>query len=168
VQPLALIVARARGGVIGRGGTLPWHEPEDLERFKRLTLGHAVIMGRRTHASIGRPLPCRRNLVVSRQEGLAIDGCEVFGSFPAALAAAYATDACPFVIGGAALYAEALPRATRIHLTEVARDVTGDVGFPDLDESAWIEREREVAAGGRLVFRLLERREDASRSPRTE
>jgi dihydrofolate reductase len=111
LPPLALIVAVARDGIIGRDGALPWHLPEDLRHFKRLTRGHAIVMGRRTFESIGRPLPERRNLVVSRTLAAPPPGVELFPSLDAALAAARTTDPEPFVIGGAALYAEALPRA---------------------------------------------------------
>lgn len=143
LQPLSLIVAVARNGVIGRDGALPWHLPEDLKHFKRLTTGHAIVMGRRTFVSIGRALPNRRNLVVSRTLDDVPEGVEVFPSLERALAAARTTDGEPFVIGGAALYAEALPLATTLHVTEIDRDVQGDVCFPPIDPH---------------VFRVLERR----------
>jgi dihydrofolate reductase len=145
LPPLALIVAVARDGTIGRDGTLPWHLPEDLRHFKRLTRGHAIVMGRRTFESIGRALPERRNLVVSRTLASAPPGVEVFASLDAALDAARATDPEPFVIGGAALYAEALPRATTLHLTEVDRDVSGDVRFPPFDRAAFRVVDRRAA-----------------------
>lgn len=151
LPPLALIAALARRRVIGRAGALPWHAPEDLKRFKALTLGHALVMGRRTHLSIGRPLPGRRNLVVTRQPGAAFTGCEVFGSLESALAAARDTDPLPFVIGGGELYAAALPRATHLFLTLLDLDVPdGDTFFPAWDEAAWREVKREVA--GELTF----------------
>lgn len=144
--PLSLIVAVARDGVIGREGALPWHLPEDLQHFKRLTTGHAIVMGRRTFTSIGRALPNRRNLVVSRTLRDAPAGVEVFPSLDAALAAARLTDPAPFVIGGAALYAEALPLATTVYVTEIDRDVLGDVRFPALDRSLFREDERRPSA----------------------
>ena len=160
-KQLALIVAWGRDAdgrrVIGRGGGLPWHEPEDLAHFKRVTLGHALVMGRRTHASIGRALPGRRNLVVSRDRHYAASGCEVFPSIEAALAAARTTDPCPFVIGGAAIYAATLPLATDLYVTEVSGVMEGDTWFPDFDEMRWSERTREVAPAGRLVFLHLQR-----------
>ena len=142
---LSLIVAVARNGVIGRDGALPWHVSEDLQHFKRLTTGHAIVMGRRTFVSIGRALPNRRNLVVSRTLTEVPMGIEVFPSLPAALRAARTTDDAPFVIGGAALYAEALPLATTIYLTEIARDVDGDVRFPPIDPAVFVEAERHAA-----------------------
>ena len=145
LPPLSLIAAVARDGVIGRDGALPWHLPEDLRHFKRLTRGHAIVMGRRTFASIGRALPERRNLVVSRTLAAAPPGVEVFPSLEAALDAARATDPEPFVIGGAALYAEALPRATTLHLTELDRDVPGDVRFPAFDRAAFRVADRRPA-----------------------
>lgn len=152
LPPLALIVAVARDGIIGRDGALPWHLPEDLRHFKRLTRGHAIVMGRRTFESIGRPLPERRNLVVSRTLVAPPPGVELFPSLDAALAAARTTDPEPFVIGGAALYAEALPRATTLHLTEVDRDVSGDVRFPAFDRAAFRLVDRRAAESAPDVF----------------
>ena len=153
---LALVVAVAANGVIGRDGGLPWHLPEDLKYFRRNTIGHAVVMGRRTWQSIGRPLPKRRNLVVSRDPGFVADGAEVFGSLGAALQAAWAEDEEPRVIGGASLYAEALPLATRILWTEVDGEPEGDVLFPDFDRGAWAEVDRQPGTGCSYV--VLERR----------
>jgi dihydrofolate reductase len=152
LPPLALIVAVARDGIIGRDGGLPWHLPEDLRHFKRLTRGHAIVMGRRTFESIGRPLPERRNLVVSRTLTAPPPGVELFASLDAALAAARTTDPEPFVIGGAALYAEALPRATTLHLTEIDRDVSGDVRFPLFDRAAFRVADRRPAESAADVF----------------
>jgi len=146
---LSLICAVARNGVIGRAGGLPWHLPDDLAHFKRVTLGHPVIMGRRTWESLPRALPGRRNLVVTRTPGYAAPGAEVFASLEQALAACDA-DAQPVVIGGAALYAAALPLAQRIHLTRVHADVEGDVRFPAFPEQDFEEVERlEHAADAR-------------------
>src|SRR5690242_9113295 len=101
MEPLALIVALSMPGrVIGRGGVLPWHFPEDLRFFRRMTTGHAVIMGRKTYESVGRPLPNRRCIVVSRSPGLVLEGCEVVSTLEAAIALARTTDPEPFVIGG--------------------------------------------------------------------
>ena len=146
---LSLVAAIARNRVIGIGGRLPWHLPEDLRRFKRLTMGAPVIMGRRTHESIGRPLPGRRNIVVTRQAAARWAGCTVVPSLPAALAlAADAPEA--FVIGGAELYAEALPHASRLYLTLIDATYDGDTWFPEFEASAWREVSREpgIAASG--------------------
>ena len=154
---LALIVAYARNRVIGRDGGMPWHYREDLQHFKRVTLGHPILMGRRTYESIGRPLPGRRNLVLTRQAGYTAEGCEVFSSLDDALSAAHRADDLPFVIGGAALYRLALPRVTRLYLTEIQEEVEGDTYFPEIDELAWQETERSQGAEGMLVFRTLVR-----------
>src|SRR4051812_25735768 len=119
MEPLALVVAVANNGVIGKDGALPWRIPEDLRHFKRVTVGHAIIMGRKTWESIGRPLPDRRNLVVSRQRGLTLAGAEVVESVEAAVALAHENDPEPRVIGGSEIYRLTLPLATRIFLTEV-------------------------------------------------
>ena len=137
-RAVVLIAAVSRNGVIGKGGKLPWHLPDDLKRFKALTLGHAIIMGRKTFDSIGRPLPKRRNLVVSRQAGFHHEGVEVFSSLEKALEAAhFGGDESPFVIGGAEIYAAALPLATRLELTELRELVDGDTYFPPIDPLAW-------------------------------
>jgi len=157
VQALALIVCHARGRVIGRGRALPWHVAEDLKHFKQTTLGHAVLMGRRTHESIGRALPGRRNLVLTGRPDYRAEGCEVFDSLPAALEAARTRDACPFVIGGASLYEQALPRATLLYVSELQRDVAGDVFFPTLQATNWRETERRESDDGQVIFRTLRR-----------
>jgi dihydrofolate reductase len=117
---------------------MPWHLPDDLRRFKEVTMGKPVVMGRRTWESLRRPLPGRRNMVVSRDLSYTACGAEVCPSLDAALARA-AEAAEIFVIGGAALYAEALPRAARLYLTEVHACVEGDVFFPAWDRSRWVE-----------------------------
>ena len=132
---LSLILARADNGVIGRQNALPWHLPDDLKHFKGLTLDHAILMGRKTWDSIGRPLPRRRSLVLSRDPQLRLDGAEVFADLNSALAA---VDGEPiFVIGGAALFVETLPMASDLHLTRVHADVDGDVMLEDLDLTSW-------------------------------
>ena len=135
---LSLIVAVAQNNVIGSGNQLPWHLPDDLRRFKALTLGKPIVMGRRTYDSIGRPLPGRTNIVVSRQTGLTIAGCTVVPSLEAALAAAGA-GAEVMIIGGAAIFREALPIAQRIYLTRVHATVPGDIFLPQLDPRQWRE-----------------------------
>jgi dihydrofolate reductase len=150
---VSLIVAMAEGGVIGRAGVLPWHLPTDLARFKRLTMDHHLIVGRRTWESIGRALPGRRMLVVSRQaESLELPaGVRGVTSVDEALAtAAAAGDDEAFVAGGARIYREALPHADRLYVTWVRAEVTGDTFFPAVDPADWHEVAREeVAADGR-------------------
>jgi dihydrofolate reductase len=147
---LTLIVARARNGVIGRDGALPWRLPEDLAHFRRTTMGHPIVMGRRTWESIGRPLPGRRNIVLSRQPGFVAAGAEVVADLEAALARCTGA-AEVFVIGGAQLYAQAMPRAQRLVVTEIDADFDGDTVFPRPDPAQWREaaREHQPPAAGR-------------------
>ena len=135
---ISIIVAVAENGVIGSDNRLPWHLPDDLKRFKALSLGKPVVMGRRTFESIGKPLPGRANIVVSRQPGLAIAGVVVASSLDAALAAA-GTVPEVVIIGGAEIFRQALPRTDKIHLTRVHARVDGDVVFPELDPQQWRE-----------------------------
>lgn len=135
---LALVVAIARNRVIGRDGTLPWHLPADLKHFRALTLGKPIVMGRRTHESIGRPLPGRRNVVLTAREGYRAEGCEVYASLEAALRALVDVEEV-MIVGGARLYAEALPHAQRLYLTDVLADIEGDVRFPAFDADEWTE-----------------------------
>ncbi len=151
MKPLALIVAMADNRVIGRNGTLPWHLPEDLKRFKALTMGHAILMGRATHESIGKALPGRRNIVISRTPGASFQGCEVAASLDDALSLARTTDAQPFVIGGAQLYAAALSAVTHLFVTHVDGEVGGDTFFPVVDWAEWREVRREQRQGYRFV-----------------
>ncbi len=138
-----LVVAYADNRVIGRDNTLPWRLPGDLAHFKRNTLGHPIIMGRKTWASLGRPLPGRRNLVLSRAPGFSADGAEVLPSLEAALAAcADASVAC--VIGGEQVFRLALPLADEIVATEVHAQIEGDTWFPALPAGQWRETERLV------------------------
>ena len=135
---IAIIVAAAENGVIGSDNRLPWHLPDDLKRFKALSLGKPIVMGRRTFESIGKPLPGRTNIVISRREGLAIEGAVVVPSLEAALAAAGNVPEI-VVIGGADIFRQALPRTDTIHLTRVHARVDGDVFFPELDPAKWRE-----------------------------
>jgi len=132
------IVAVAENGVIGSRGKLPWRLSADLRRFKELTMGHAILMGRNTFESIGRPLPGRRMIVISRQADYRADGADVVCSVDAAyqLAAASGEAEC-FVIGGADIYRQAMPQAERLYLTRVHAAVDGDAFFPALDLSQW-------------------------------
>ncbi len=133
---ISLIAAMDRNRAIGKGNALPWHLPDDLKHFKHITLGKPVVMGRKTFESLGcRPLPGRRNIVVSRN-GFAAEGAEVFASLEEALAAAQAEAEEVMVIGGAQIYQQALPRADRVYLTRVETEVEGaDAWFPELDDS---------------------------------
>jgi dihydrofolate reductase len=140
---LTLIVARARNGVIGQNNQLPWRLPEDLSFFKRTTLGAPIIMGRKTHESIGRPLPGRRNLVVTRDASRTFEGCERACDLDDALAkCADAPEA--FLIGGAQLYAAGLEQADKLIITEIDADFTGDAVFPAPAAAHWQEISREA------------------------
>ncbi len=156
--PLALVLAVADDGALGMRGKVPWHIPEDLKHFRSLTVGHAVIMGRRTWDEVGKPLPNRRNIVVSRQVDLHLAGAEVVPSLEEALARARSTDAEPRVIGGAEIFALALPLATTIHLTEVHRKVEADRYF-HLDRAGFREVERRPGQDPTVSFVTLQRAE---------
>jgi dihydrofolate reductase len=140
---LTLVVAMADNRVIGREGGMPWHLPADLQYFKRTTLGKPIVMGRRTHEAIGRPLPGRHNIVISTKPGYRAEGCTVVASLEAALAAAGEAPEV-MIIGGGQLYRQVLPRADRIHLTEVHSCPEGDVQFPEPDPAEWREMRREA------------------------
>ncbi|MGL6072486.1 dihydrofolate reductase [Craterilacuibacter sp.] len=133
---LTLVVAMANGRVIGVDNQLPWHLPEDLKHFKAVTLGKPIIMGRKTWDSIGRPLPGRRNIVVTRQADWHRAGAEVVHSLPEALALVDdVAEAC--VIGGGELFSQALALANKLELTRIALDVAGDAWFPHWNENEW-------------------------------
>jgi dihydrofolate reductase len=142
---IALIVAISEDGTIGDQGKIPWHIREDLQRFKRLTMGHPIVMGRSTHETIGKPLPGRTNIVLTRKENFTVPpGVLTFASLNAAL------DHCRrqneqsvFIIGGSTVYKAALPLADKLFVTEVHRHVTGDTKFPDYDHREWKETARE-------------------------
>jgi len=154
-----LIAAVAQNGVIGAGGKLPWHLPEDLAHFKRLTLGHPVIMGRRTWESLGKPLPGRENIVVTRTPGYEASGAAIASSLAGALALC-ADEPVAFVIGGERLFAESLQVASGLVLTEILRDYAGDTWFPRFDRVEWRETQREAHTGAdglRFDFVLYER-----------
>ena len=139
---VTLIVAADRRGVIGRDGGLPWHLPDDLRRFKTRTMGEPIVMGRRTWNSIGKPLPGRHNIVITRQPSLVLDGATVVDSLDAALRAAGAVpEVC--VIGGAEIFRLALPVATTVELTVVEAEVGGDTFLPAFDVADWSETSRE-------------------------
>lgn len=133
---VSLIVAVADNGVIGRDNALPWHLPEDLKHFKRITMGKPIVMGRKTFESIGKPLPGRLNVVVTRDASYRRDGVTVVNSVDAAVTAAGAADEI-MVIGGADVFRLFMPRAQRVHLTRVHGDVDGDIHWEPLDETRW-------------------------------
>lgn len=158
---LSLIVAMAKNRVIGFENKMPWHLPAELAYFKRVTTGHPIIMGRKTFDSIGRPLPNRRNIVVSRNTSFHSPGVEVANSLENALALCAPDN--PFVIGGASLYAEALTVAQRLYITEINADLVGDTFFPPINDSLWKEESREARSKDEkniydLQFVVLQRR----------
>ena len=138
---LSIVVAMAANRVIGRDNRLPWHLPADLKHFRQLTTGKPILMGRKTWESIGRPLPERTNIVITRDTDYAAAGCVVVHSIDAALRAAGHNDEV-MVIGGSELYRQVLPQVTTIYLTRVHADIEGDAVFPEIDESEWREVER--------------------------
>jgi dihydrofolate reductase len=158
---LSLIVAVAKNNVIGMGGKMPWHLPGELAYFKQVTMGHPIIMGRKTFDSIGRALPGRRNIVVTANRAWQHDGVEIAHSMETALTLIAGQSG--FVIGGATLYAAALPLADRVYLTAIDADVEGDTFFPALPSAAWQEISRQHRAKDEknaydVDFILLERR----------
>jgi dihydrofolate reductase len=134
---LNIIVAVAQNNVIGMNGKMPWHLPAELQYFKRITMGHPIIMGRKTFDSIGRVLPGRRNIVVTRNQDWRHDGVDVVHSIADAMALVGHADA--FVIGGATLYEEALNHADQIYLTAIDAEVAGDTFFPAINRDVWQE-----------------------------
>jgi dihydrofolate reductase len=166
---ISLIVAAADNGVIGRDNALPWHLPEDLKHFKRVTLGKPVVMGRKTFESIGRPLPGRQNIVVTRDTNYHRDGVTVVHSVDAAMAAAGGA-AEILVIGGADLFRLFLPRAERVHLTRVHGDIDGDVRWTPLDEARWQrvaaqEHPADERHSHAMTFELWEKRQSSAKNP---
>jgi dihydrofolate reductase len=139
---ITLIVAMAENRVIGANNAMPWHLPDDLRRFRALTMGHPILMGRKTHEAIGRPLPGRRNLVMTRDATQSFPGCEVISCAEDAQRLCQDADAL-FVIGGAELYRLFLPLANRIELTIIHREFEGDTYFPEISADTWIEVARE-------------------------
>ena len=148
---LIIIVARAKNGVIGVDNQLPWKLPEDLKHFKETTLGSPIIMGRNTWESLGRPLPGRRNIVVSRNSRYAAEGAEVFTTLDDAIDACSGTDKV-FIIGGAQIYEQAMNMADTLIVTEVDIEVVGDAHFPHIDPENWEEIARESRNNGQLAF----------------
>jgi dihydrofolate reductase len=140
---LSILVAMAKNRTIGVNNTLPWRCPEDLKHFKTLTMGHHMIMGRKTFDSIGKPLPGRTTVVVTRNNDLSISGCVIAHSLKEAIVAC-GSDKEVFIVGGAELYRQALPLVDTLYITEIQQDVEGDTHFPAFDKSVWREIAREV------------------------
>lgn len=162
---LSIIVAMAKNRVIGANGIIPWRLPNELQLFKRITMGHHIVMGRKTWESIGRLLPGRTTVIVTRQQDYAVAGAKVADSLASALAAC-AGDSEVFVIGGGELYRLALPLAHRIYLTTVDADPVGDTLMPDFDKAGWRELSAETFAADEkhahaYRFSVLERRQSA-------
>ncbi len=159
---ISLIVAASTNNVIGADGDLPWKLRDDLKRFKRLTMGKPIVMGRRTWESLGRPLPGRQNIVLTRQTDFVADGCEVVASPAAALSVAGKAPEI-MIIGGSQVYELFLPKALRLYLTRVQAVVDGDAFFPDFDEDAWhlVDSEAHPADANNEIafeFKTYERR----------
>ncbi|HEY5674718.1 MAG TPA: dihydrofolate reductase [Malonomonas sp.] len=154
---ISLIVAMSSNRVIGAEGQLPWRLPADLQRFKQLTMGQTLLMGRKTFESIGRPLPGRRTIVVSRNPDFAVEGCTLVPDLPSGIAAAQSDEL--FICGGAEIYRQALPLVERIYLTELLREVVGDTCFPELPAGQFriIQTEELFDAGERCRFSVLQR-----------
>ncbi|MEM7430229.1 MAG: dihydrofolate reductase [Pseudomonadota bacterium] len=160
---LVHVVAVSLNGVIGADGDMPWHLPSDLKRFKQITMGKPVIMGRKTYESIGRPLPGRPNLVVTRSASFGVPGVHAFGSIDEAIDKAQelaadlsAEEIC--ILGGGEIYSQTLPLVSRIYLTRVMAEMAGDTTYPDLDDTQWREVAREhhtEGAGDTADFMLL-------------
>lgn len=169
---LDLVAAVAANGVIGRKGQLPWHLPDDLKHFKRVTMGHPVVMGRRTFESVGKPLPGRRNIVVSQSMREVPPGFELAHSLDDAIALVGKTDGRICIVGGGVLYADAIGRAQLMHLTELDEPAEGDAFFPTFDRRDWevtsdVPHERDERHAIAFHFRTYERRQPpiSSRTP---
>jgi len=140
---ISIIVAMAKNRTIGVDNTLPWRCPEDLKHFKALTMGHHMIMGRKTFDSIGKPLPGRTTVVITRNTDLKIEDCVMANSLEGAIAACGHDDKI-FIVGGAEIYAQALPLVDSLYITEIQREVEGDAYFPELNASDWYEISRDI------------------------
>ena len=152
---ITIIVAKSNNGIIGKDGDLPWRIPEDLKRFKRLTTGNIVVMGRKTYDSIGRPLPNRKNIVISRNTSLKIEGVEVEQDLIDVLKRNQEENV--YVIGGGQIYVDALPFSEKLEVTEVDVELVGDTSFPEIDSSQWKEifREKRVDLESNLTYSFV-------------
>ncbi|MGB7815973.1 MAG: dihydrofolate reductase [Methylotenera sp.] len=149
MKALSVIVAFAKNNVIGNNNTLPWHLPEDLKRFKALTMGHHIIMGRKTHESLGRLLPGRTTVIVTRNKAYKVEGALIANSLESAIALCK-NDTEPFLIGGAELYKVGLEYATKLYITQVHAEFAGDAFFEDINSTHWqlSEKKDHVSASG--------------------
>ena len=152
---ITIIVAKSNNGIIGKDGDLPWRLPEDLKRFKRLTTGNIVVMGRKTYDSIGRPLPNRKNIVISRNMSLKIEGVDVEHDLVDVLKRNQEENV--YVIGGGQIYVDALPFSEKLEVTEVDVELVGDTSFPEIDSSQWKEifREKRVDPESNLTYSFV-------------
>ncbi len=152
---ITIIVAKSNNGIIGKDGDLPWRLPEDLKRFKRLTTGNIVVMGRKTYDSIGRPLPNRKNIVISRNMSLKIEEVDVEHDLVDVLKRNQEENV--YVIGGGQIYVEALPFSEKLEVTEVDVELVGDTSFPEIDSSQWKEifREKRVDPESNLTYSFV-------------
>ncbi len=155
---ISLVVACGRNNVIGSGGGIPWHVPADLKQFKSLTMGKPIIMGRKTYQSIGRPLPGRTNIVITRDPEFAAEGIQISDSLDAALEQAGALGDEIMIIGGGEIYEAALPMAKRIYMTRIELEPEGDVFFPTIDGADWQTTvlEEHAASGDVPAFSFLQ------------
>ena len=150
-----IIACFSKNRIIGKKGKLPWNFSDDLKHFKKITMGHSLIMGRKTFESIGKLLHGRKIIILSHNKNFSVEGCEVARSFNEAIEFAYKTDDNPIVCGGTEIYKIAIPLATKMYLTEIQREIKGDTFFPIFDEAEWQETDRQKK--GELVFRTLEK-----------
>ncbi len=158
--PIILLVAMAENRVIGKNNTIPWHIPEEVAHFKRTTMGHALVMGRKTYDSIGRPLPGRSNIVISSQPDLKIEGCIMAKSLQEALNIAKDRHEKIFVIGGGEIFKQSMVLADSIYLSIIHREIPGDVFFPDFSESEFVKTfSEDVDASEHYTFEIYERPE---------
>lgn len=140
---LSIIVAMDRNRVIGKNDTLPWHISEDLKHFKKITMGKPIVMGRKTHESIGRPLPGRENIIITRDKNYRVEGCTVLHSLEDVFEHCRNVDEV-MITGGSEIYKYALEKASRLYLTEVHAEIEGDTFFPEFDRNEWQETGRET------------------------
>jgi len=159
---IIIIAAMAKNRVIGRGNTIPWHIPGEQQRFKRLTMGHVLVMGRRTHESIGRVLPGRRTIIISRQKNFAAAGCTVVQSLDAALGLCRG-DEKVFIAGGGEIFRLALPLADAIYLSILHREVAGEILFPEFSEAEFpLAESEEVSGPAPYTFAIYRRKRSQS------
>ena len=153
---LSLIACFSKNGVLGNAGKLPWNFPEDLLRFKKITMGHSLIMGRKTFESIGKPLHGRKIIIVSRNKNLEVANCEISDRVGKAIELAQQSDASPIVCGGSEIYKLSIPFVNKMYLTEIQKEIPGDIFFPSFDVSEWKETDSQKV--GELQFQTLERK----------